>query len=416
MEAITQRRLELLLSNPDTRPHDGGVLIVDETSVKKDGTKTDHVARQYLGSLGKVDNGIVSVSTVWADERLYYPLHVAPYTPAARLRKGEKDPAFRTKPQLAMQLVDAALSRGGVPGGGGGLHLRGERALEGALASAGLPYVLALRPSKGHWAPAEEPHTPQEAARELRWEGPSRPGDWKPVVRRFRDEQHREVVGGGDHLGPLRPRQADASGGRHDRPQQVAQREHLVSGHQPARPGLATGTRMAGFSSGPGRGGAALRIASLGGAELQAGEAPVGLGRLPGAALQGDPQTLGIGLLRLLLLLVGLVRRRPDGLAPATHGDAVAPRPGHPPTRSGGAGGRRQRPGAGPRPARRAARRPPALARVAGGAALRPQLAGALDQSLAHLARLALGDPAPELRWLLDLVGDGYSLHLYLRL
>jgi hypothetical protein len=72
---------------------------------------------------------------------------------------------------------------------------------------------------------------------------------------------------------------------------------------------------------------------------------------------------------------------------------------------------------AGPAPARHAPPpgRPPALARVAGGAALRPQLAGALDQPLAHLAGLALGGLAPELRWLLDLVGDGYSLHLYLR-
>jgi len=188
VESITQRRLELLLSNPATRPHDGGVLVLDETGIKKDGIKTDHVARQYLGSLGKVDNGIVAVSSLFADERFYYPLHVAPYTPAERLRKGKKDQAFRTKPQIAMQLVDAALSLGVAFRAVVGDCLYGESEhLEGALFSAGIPYVLALRPSKGHWAPIEEPHTPKEAAQSLRWGGPATPGAWKPVVRRFRD-------------------------------------------------------------------------------------------------------------------------------------------------------------------------------------------------------------------------------------
>jgi SRSO17 transposase len=193
VESVTQRRLEVLLSHPATRPHDGGVLVIDETGIKKDGNQTDHVARQYLGSLGKVDNGLVAVSSLWADERLYYPLHVLPYTPAERLRQGKKDPAFRTKPQLAMQLVDAALSLGVAFRAVVGDCLYGESEhLEGALFAAGVPYVLALRPSKGHWAPVDEPHTPKEAAQRLRWEGPQTPGDWQPVVRRFRDG-HTEV-------------------------------------------------------------------------------------------------------------------------------------------------------------------------------------------------------------------------------
>ena len=54
----------------------------------------------------------------------------------------------------------------------------GENAtFEGALVEAGLPYVLALKPSSGVWAPVEAIHTPEEAARELRWNGPDDPGD-----------------------------------------------------------------------------------------------------------------------------------------------------------------------------------------------------------------------------------------------
>ena len=44
------------------------MLIIDGTGDRKDGSATDHVARQYLGSVGKIDNGIVAVTTLWASE------------------------------------------------------------------------------------------------------------------------------------------------------------------------------------------------------------------------------------------------------------------------------------------------------------------------------------------------------------
>jgi SRSO17 transposase len=208
-EAMNRRRLDLVVTDPATAPHEAGVLVIDDRGDRKAGTKTAHVARQYLGSIGKVDGGIVAVTSLWADERVYYPLHVKPYTPAARLSKGKADPANPTKPQLAVELVDAALEAG--------LSFRavvadcfyGENAtFEGALAAASLPYVLALKPSSGVWAPAEAVHTPQEAARELRWAGPDDPGDWTPVVRRFRDG-HKETWWAADlRYGPYGPDQA----------------------------------------------------------------------------------------------------------------------------------------------------------------------------------------------------------------
>src|SRR5262249_49265830 len=78
---ITTRRLELLRADAATAPHPGGVLIVDETGDRKDGDQTAHVGRQYLGNRGKIENGVVSVSSLWADESVYYPLAVEPYTP-----------------------------------------------------------------------------------------------------------------------------------------------------------------------------------------------------------------------------------------------------------------------------------------------------------------------------------------------
>ena len=61
-------RLELIWADAALAPHAGGVLVIDETGDRKDGTKTAHVAPQYLGSVGKIANGIVSVTSLWADD------------------------------------------------------------------------------------------------------------------------------------------------------------------------------------------------------------------------------------------------------------------------------------------------------------------------------------------------------------
>src|SRR6266480_2970980 len=55
-EAVNARRLELLRADPVTAPHGGGVLIIDDSGDRKDGTRTAHVGRQYLGRYGKTDS------------------------------------------------------------------------------------------------------------------------------------------------------------------------------------------------------------------------------------------------------------------------------------------------------------------------------------------------------------------------
>jgi hypothetical protein len=186
--AVNQRRLELLQADARTTTHADGVLILDDTGDRKSGVHTAHVGRQYLGSVGKIDNGIVVVSTLWADEQRYYPLHAEPYPPARRLPKGKADPAFRTKPQIAVQLISAALDAG--------ILFRAIVADSGygenptfieALVGEGLPYVVSVKGSEGIWAPVDAIHTPQEAVAELSWQGPAAPGQWQPIVRHFPD-------------------------------------------------------------------------------------------------------------------------------------------------------------------------------------------------------------------------------------
>jgi hypothetical protein len=187
-EAVNRQRIALLQADPATAPHGQGVLVIDDTGDRKDGSATAHVARQYLGSVGKTDNGIVCVTSLWADARCYWPLHAVPYTPASRLAKGKSDPGFRTKPQLAVELVEAA-RQAKIPFRAvvADCFYGDNTGFVEALGRAGVAFVLALKPRKGTWAPADEPHTPVEAARELGWGGPGRPGPWRRVTRRFRD-------------------------------------------------------------------------------------------------------------------------------------------------------------------------------------------------------------------------------------
>jgi SRSO17 transposase len=130
----------------------------------------------------------VAVTSLWADARCYWPVHAVPYTPASRLAAGERDPGFRTKPQLAIELVQAARAAGiGFRAVVADCAYGDNPGFIDALVAAEVPFVLALKPRKGTWAPAEAAHTPTEAAGELGWRSPTRPGQWRRVTRRFRD-------------------------------------------------------------------------------------------------------------------------------------------------------------------------------------------------------------------------------------
>ena len=59
-QALTKRRGELLRADPGTAPDAAGVLVIAATGDRTWGTKTAHAGRQYLGSSGTVDRGVVS--------------------------------------------------------------------------------------------------------------------------------------------------------------------------------------------------------------------------------------------------------------------------------------------------------------------------------------------------------------------
>jgi SRSO17 transposase len=182
-EALNHRRLTLWQAHPVLGPHAQGVLIVDETGDPKRGHRIVLAAQQYLGKLGHVANGVVAVTSHWADGSRHVPLGVKPYRPASRLPKGKRDPAFHTKPALAWELIEEAQAAG--------IPFRlvvadsvyGENAqLEARLYIAHIPYIMGLRPSHGTWQEVEDERhppafTPAEAAHRL----PARA--WQRTVR-----------------------------------------------------------------------------------------------------------------------------------------------------------------------------------------------------------------------------------------
>lgn len=91
-----------------------GMLILDESSFPKCGTKSVGVARQYCGETGKLDNCQVAVYVAYAgpwgqtllDTRLYLPKDEWAHDPARRREAGVPEAVvFRTKPELGLELL-----------------------------------------------------------------------------------------------------------------------------------------------------------------------------------------------------------------------------------------------------------------------------------------------------------------------
>jgi len=188
-DIVNTRRVDLRCAVPVTAPHAEGVLVIDEHGDRKWGHKTAHVGTQYLANLGKTENGVVSVTSLFADEQVYYPLHVKPGTlwvsQAHHFAKGKADPEFRTKLALALELVDAAV-QATIPFRAvvADCFYGEDEAVKRGLRERGLGYVLALRPSHGWWQRKGDIGSLREAAGAVEWTDAASPGEWVRVIRR----------------------------------------------------------------------------------------------------------------------------------------------------------------------------------------------------------------------------------------
>ncbi|ACC85060.1 IS701-like element ISNpu7 family transposase [Nostoc punctiforme] len=113
---INERRLEIMNKCSQTRISRGFSLIIDDSGHKKSGNFTDGVGRQYIGEIGKTDNGIVVVTTHLYDGRKSLPLDIELYQHASSLKEGKQDSEFEKKPELAIKLIDRTIQRKYQPG------------------------------------------------------------------------------------------------------------------------------------------------------------------------------------------------------------------------------------------------------------------------------------------------------------
>jgi SRSO17 transposase len=94
---VQQSRLRLWLQEPSTAPSEQGVLLIDEQGDRQAGHTPAHIGRPDLANWGKLDQGVVSLTSLWAEERVYDPLDFERYTPAQHFEKGQQDPRFRSQ-------------------------------------------------------------------------------------------------------------------------------------------------------------------------------------------------------------------------------------------------------------------------------------------------------------------------------
>src|SRR5215216_727569 len=206
---VNARRLELVRQAPPTAPIEDGVLVIDEHGDRKWGKHTAHVGRQWLANIGKTESGVVSVSSLLANEKIYWPVNFEPYTPAHHFGGGKEDPEFRTKLKIASQLVESAAEEGIAFRAVVADAFYGEdEGFKRSLSELGVGYVMALKPSHAWWHRVGEIGSPWEAAvaASEAWEGERHPGDWAKVMRRFRDGHEQEWWALEVDVGPYGPR------------------------------------------------------------------------------------------------------------------------------------------------------------------------------------------------------------------
>jgi SRSO17 transposase len=155
------------------------VLVVDETAFVKKGEHSAGVARQYCGTLGKVENCQVGVLLAYGsrrghaliDRRLYLP---EAWTGDAERRRAAKIPdevPFLTKPAIAREMIARALDAGVPCDWVLGDEVYGaDRQLWMMLEERGKPYLLTIRSNDKLWSELGGrfgQHAPEALARAL---------------------------------------------------------------------------------------------------------------------------------------------------------------------------------------------------------------------------------------------------------
>ena len=151
-EQLRQKRLELMLKVVHGRTL---ILLIDETGDCKKGRSTDYVKRQYIGNVGKKENGIVAVTAYGLVDGMILPLTFEVYKPRERLKDTDE---YQSKPQIAARMIRQLQAMGFQFELVLADSLYGESKVNfvNVLDELKLPYILAIRSNHALWLPEEE--------------------------------------------------------------------------------------------------------------------------------------------------------------------------------------------------------------------------------------------------------------------
>ena len=164
-----QVRDELQRFVADRFGDEAGIGVVDETGFLKKGTKSVGVKRQYTGTAGKVENSQVGVfltyltprGRTFLDRRLYLPKEWCADEERRREAKVPEEVDFKTKPQLAVEMLTLAWAQGVPMAWVTGDEVYGDAAyLRDAVRRAKRQYVLSVSCHTRVW----REHPPLEEA------------------------------------------------------------------------------------------------------------------------------------------------------------------------------------------------------------------------------------------------------------
>ncbi len=148
---LEKRRLNIILEILGERDI---VVIIDETGDRKKGKTTDYVSRQYIGNLGKIENGIVSVNAYGYCDGVTFPLKFKIFKPKGRLKEGD---VYKTKPELAVEIIRELRESGFKIQRVVSDSLYGEShsSFVSTLEKLEIQYAVGIRSNHGVWLPEE---------------------------------------------------------------------------------------------------------------------------------------------------------------------------------------------------------------------------------------------------------------------
>ncbi|MDA1088590.1 MAG: IS701 family transposase [Verrucomicrobia bacterium] len=110
---VNKKRLEYLQGKrPLAATSDGDLIIDDSACPKPYARHTEAAEVQYAGIAGGTVRCNTFVAAVWAAQSHYFPVQIATYKPQQCFPLGKDDPAFRSKIQLAQELITYTQQQG----------------------------------------------------------------------------------------------------------------------------------------------------------------------------------------------------------------------------------------------------------------------------------------------------------------